>query len=77
MDLDLSPANDVMEADGVSLSLIELNGDKAHLALSVTDAECAECVLPKDMLELVVLDLLRQSRPTLEEVKIDDPREES
>ena len=75
MDLDLGPAQDVLTADGVSLALVELDGEVAHLALSVVDADCAECVLPREMLEPVVLDLLRRSRPTLRAVKIDDPRE--
>lgn len=75
MDLDLSPAQSVLEADGVSLSLVSLDGEVAHLAMNVVDAECAECVLPREYLEPVVLDLLRTTRPTLEAVQIDDPRE--
>ena len=77
MDLDLAPALDVLEADGVSLRLTSLDGEAAHLAMRVVDAECADCVLPCSMLEPVVLDLLRTSRPTLQAVHIDDPRETS
>ena len=75
MSLDLSPAQSVLEADGVALELIELDGEVAHLAMSIVDADCADCVLPREYLEPVVLDLLRTSRPTLEAVRIDDPRE--
>lgn len=75
MSLDLTPALDVLEADGVTLELVELEGEVAHLAMSVVDADCADCVMPREFLEPVVLDLLRTSRPTLEAVRIDDPRE--
>ena len=73
--LDLEPALDVLAADGVTLTLIELDGEVAHLAMSVVDADCAECVLPRAMLEPVVLDLLRTNRPALRAVHIVDPRE--
>ena len=75
MSLDLTPALDVLEADGVTLQLVELDGEVAHLAMTVVDADCADCVMPREFLEPVVLDLLRTSRPTLEAVRIDDPRE--
>ncbi len=75
MSLDLSPALEVLEADGVTLELVELDGEVAHLAMHVVDADCADCVMPREYLEPVVLDLLRTTRPTLEAVRIDDPRE--
>ena len=74
-DLNLEPARQVMAADGIGLSLIELRGADAHLLLSVIDADCAECVLPRHMLEPVVLDLLRPANPDLRAVHIVDPRE--
>ena len=75
LDLDLEPARTVLQADGIDIELIRMEGETAHLLLSVVDAECADCVLPRPMLELVVLDLLRLGRPTLHAVSIVDPRE--
>lgn len=75
MDLDLGPALEVLAADGVTVTLTELDGEVAHLAMSIVDADCAECLLPREMLEPVVLELLRTSRPTLQSVHIIDPRE--
>jgi len=75
MALDLGPVLDVLAEDGVSLTLIEMDGEVAHLALHIVDADCAECVLPREMLELVVLDLLRPNNPAVHAVHILDPRE--
>ncbi len=75
MSLDLTPALDVLQSDGITLTLMELDGEVAHLAMGIVDAECAECVLPREMLEPVVLDLLRTNHPTLQAVRITDPRE--
>ncbi len=75
--MNLEPARDVLQADGVDIELARMDGETAHLRLKIVDAACAECVLPRRMLEPVVLDLLRAGRPTLEAVCIIDPREAS
>lgn len=75
--MDLEPARDVLQADGVDIELVRMDGETAHLRLKIVDAACADCVLPRHMLEPVVLDLLRVGRPTLEAVYIVDPREAS
>lgn len=75
MTLDLEPARAVLAADGVDLTVVEVTGGVAHLGLVVTDADCAECVLPRELLEPVVLELLRATNPQLEMVRIADPRE--
>jgi hypothetical protein len=75
--IDLEPAREVLRADGIDIELIRLEGSTAHLQLHVVDADCAECVLPRQMLELVVLDLLRPGHPELGAVCIVDPRETS
>ena len=74
-ELDLSPALDVLDEDGVSLELVSLDGEVAHLTMHLVDPECADCVLPREYLEPVVLELLRTSRPSLRTVHISDPRE--
>ena len=45
-----------MAADGVDLTLVDVEGGVAHLRLGIVDATCAECVLPRDLLEPVVLE---------------------
>ena len=75
MTLDLEPALVVLAADGVDLTLVDVEGGVAHLRLGIVDATCAACVLPRDLLEPVVLELLRTTNPDLHEVRITDPRE--
>jgi hypothetical protein len=75
VNLDLEPARAVLGADGVDLVLLGTEGGVATVELLVVDAECADCVLPRELLEPVVLDLLRPATPDLVEVRIVDPRE--
>ncbi len=72
MSLDLEPARAVMASDGLDLTLVKVEDEIAHVSLSVVDATCADCVLPPEMLEPILLDLLRPSRPTLAGVRIVD-----
>ena len=75
MTIDLEPALTVLAADGVNLTLVDTDDGVAHLRLGIVDATCAACVLPRDLLEPVVLELLRTTNPDLHEVRITDPRE--
>ena len=68
-DLDLSPVRDILQADGGDVELVAFDGATATLRLVLESAECAECVLPKPMLEDVAAKLLGVA------VTIDDPRE--
>lgn len=69
MTVDLTPVRDILQADGGDIELVGMEGDVAHLRLLIDGAECAECVLPKPMLEDVAAKLLGVP------VRIDDPRE--
>ena len=69
MTIDLSPVRDILQADGGDIELVSFDGDMAELRLVLESAECAECVLPKPMLEDVAAKLLGVK------VTIDDPRE--
>ena len=69
MTIDLSPVRDILQADGGDIELVSFDGDRAQLRLVLESAECADCVLPKPMLEDVAAKLLGVA------VTIDDPRE--
>lgn len=43
--------------------------------LLIDSAECAECILPRHLLEEIVTGRLRRSVPGVQTVSIDDPRE--
>lgn len=73
--MDLSPVRGILQADDADIELISHDDGTAHLRLILKTARCAECVLPKPMLESVALKLLQPTTPGLTAVVIDDPRE--
>jgi Fe-S cluster biogenesis protein NfuA len=74
--IDLTPVRDIVQADGGDIELVTVDGTTAHLRLLLVEAGCAECLLPRPMLEEVALKLLRPTAPDLTRVRIDDPREQ-
>jgi hypothetical protein len=73
--IDLTPLREILQADGGDVQFVGVEGTTAHLRLVLADANCAECVLPRPMLEDVALGLLQPAAPELTGVRIDDPRE--
>ena len=69
MTVDISPVRDLIQLDGGDVEVLADDGSSVHLRLILEDAECAECVMPKGVLEEVSAKLLGQA------VTIDDPRE--
>ena len=67
--LDLTPVREILQADGGDIELVSMDGDTANLRLIIEGAECAECVLPRPLLEEVASKLLGTP------VRIDDPRD--
>lgn len=64
----------ILRADGADIELVGVTDDTASLRLLIADANCAECVLPREMLEMVALDLMAPHVPGLRAVSIEDPR---
>ena len=69
MTIDLTPVREILQADGGDIELVGMDGATAELRLVIDGAECAECVLPRPLLEAVASKLLGVP------VRIDDPRE--
>ena len=69
MAVDLTPVRELLQLDGGDVELVSEEAGAVHLRLLLESAECAECVLPKPMLEDVAAKLLGVN------VVIDDPRE--
>lgn len=67
--IDLTPVRDLLQLDGGDIELVSMDGATANLRLIIDGTECAECVLPRPMLEDVAAKLLGVS------VRIEDPRE--
>ena len=66
----------MLQADGADLTLVEANPATARIEvrLSLTDATCAECVLPGPLLEQVISDAISRRVPGEFELVLRDPR---
>jgi Fe-S cluster biogenesis protein NfuA len=66
----------MLQADGADLTLVEANPATARIEvqLDVTDASCAECVLPTPLLEQVISDAISRRMPSEFELVLRDPR---
>jgi hypothetical protein len=45
------------------------------LRLELESAECAECVVPRPMLDTLLLSSLREHAPSITAIDLDDPRD--
>ena len=59
------------------MQLVSLDGPAGTVSLRLVleGASCEECVMPRDFLEQIALDILRRSTSGVSSVSIDDPRE--
>jgi Fe-S cluster biogenesis protein NfuA len=66
----------MLQADGADLTLVEANPatERIEMQLHVTDATCAECVLPTPLLEQVISDAISRRMPSEFELVLRDPR---
>ena len=71
----LDEARALVQADGGDMKLTGIDGSTLNIELILEGASCAECVMPRDFLEQIVLDMLKQKIPAVSAVSIDDPRE--
>jgi hypothetical protein len=75
----LTPALDeirgLVQADGGDMLLTSVDGGTIALQLVVEGAHCVECVMPREFLEQVALDVFRRAGVAADAVVVDDPRE--
>jgi Fe-S cluster biogenesis protein NfuA len=71
----LDEARALVQADGGDMKLRSIEGDSLNIDLVLEGASCAECVMPREFLEQIVLDMVKQKAPGVAAVRIDDPRE--
>lgn len=67
----------VLRADGGDVELVHYDPDTSEIELKLLlgDANCAECVLPRELLESMGLDMVRAHAPAVRSLTIRDPRE--
>lgn len=67
----------LVQADGGDIEFVSLDTGSGVVALrlQLESASCAECVLPRPLLEDIATGMLQRSVPGLAGISIDDPRE--
>ena len=73
--IDIEEIRALVRPDGSDFELVAYDGNTVRLSLVIDDASCAECVMPRPILEEISLGILRRTSPDLRQVVIDDPRE--
>jgi NifU-like domain len=75
----ITPALDelrgLVQADGADMTLTGVDGTTVNLQLVVETASCVECVMPRELLEQMALNIFRRNGAGADAVVIDDPRE--
>jgi Fe-S cluster biogenesis protein NfuA len=67
----------IIQVDGgdIELSGIDSEVRSVSLRLILEGASCEECVMPRDFLEQIALDIFRRASLDVIRVEVDDPRE--
>ena len=75
MSIDIEPVRSLVTADGGDMEVVSHDPASGSLALRLVleDAHCRECVMPRQFLEQIALDMLGGG--DVSSVTIDDPRE--
>ena len=60
--------------DGGDIELVSATGGTVALRLILEGAECRECVMPKEFLEQIALDMVSNRLSQVNAVSVDDPR---
>jgi hypothetical protein len=68
---------DLVAPDGGDLALVSFDpaGREITLDMNLDNVECLECIMPRDYLERLALNIFAKTMPQLEKVVILDPRE--
>ncbi len=73
----MPPLGDLQQgllADGAEVQVERLEGGVATIRLVLSPDACLECILPKDILEKILLVSIRKSEPSVTRVSLIDPR---
>jgi hypothetical protein len=78
LDAGLAAVAALLGPDGARVEVLGWDEEQATLALrlELESAECAECVVPRPLLDTMLLDSLRRHAPAVHTVTLDDPRDE-
>ena len=70
----IEPLRETLRADGAELEYVDWSAaDEITFRLDLSQSECAECVLPREQLESVLLFAARKAVPSVQSVIVRDP----
>lgn len=66
----------LLRADGADLHLVDFDADTAsvRVAVDISGSNCVECIIPPDLLAVMLSDAINRGLDTPVEVVVDDPR---
>lgn len=66
----------LLRADGADLHLVGFDADagSVHVAVDISGSNCVECIIPPDLLAVMLADAINRNLDTTVEVLVDDPR---
>ena len=65
----------IVEPDGARLVVRDASASTVTIELDLSQSDCPECVLPKDLLTDILTSRLHESDPDVHAVELIDPRE--
>ena len=71
-------AGALLRADGADLRLVEIDPERpsVRVEVDISGSNCVECIIPPDLLEVMLADAINRSLDTPVTVLVDDPRRE-
>ncbi len=79
LDAGLRAVAALLGPDGARVAVLswEAGDGTLSLRLDLDSADCAACVVPRPLLDTLLLDSLRRHAPAVRAVQLDDPRDRS
>jgi hypothetical protein len=75
VDAVVAELNEIVRPDGAELRVKERSETSLLLELDLTNSDCPECVVPKDLLLDILRTNLATADPDMRDVDLHDPRE--
>jgi len=64
----------LLRADGADLDLVGFDGSTVRVAVDISGSNCVECIIPPDLLAVMLSDAINRALDQRVEVVVDDPR---
>ena len=71
LDAALEPIREALEADGARLAVAPVVDGELPVEVILRPDACGECVLPPDEMQLMILDLVRDTAPAIRSVAVE------